>query len=79
MPTGSRNRSPTLAKSGAPKFSVLDDKTSTQGGETNRNVNDVKEKIMESKGVRDMHFEMEFDEKLREKANMLESDDAKKH
>ena len=34
---------------------------------------------MESKGVRDMHFEMEFDEKLREKANMLESEDAKKH
>ena len=33
--------------------------------------------MKEHKGIRDMHFEIAFDSRLREKANMLESEEAK--
>ena len=32
-----------------------------------------------NKGVRDLHFEIAFDSKLKEKALMLESEEAKRH
>ena len=37
------------------------------------------ERIENNKGVRDMHFEIAFDSRLREKASTLKGKDAEKH
>ena len=37
------------------------------------------ERIENNKGVRDMHFEIAFDSRLREKAATLKGKDAEKH
>lgn len=39
----------------------------------------VKERIELSKGVRDMHFEIRFDLRLKEKANILRDKESQKH
>lgn len=74
-------RSSSLASGGAfeRKLSVLDDASSqgTNKGGAKRQ-NELKEKLLANKGVRDMHFEIAFDARLREKSTMLESEEAKK-
>ena len=73
-----RNRTYSQVSGYERKLSVLDDNTSN--GTNNRTAqNDVREKIVNNKGVRDMHFEIAFDQRLREKALMLEDESAKKH
>lgn len=58
------------------KLSVLDDASSSNGVTSNEVKEKVKEKIELNKGVRDMHFEIAFDTRLREKANILRGNDA---
>ena len=62
------------------KLSVLDD-NSSDGLTSNglKRQEKVKERIELTKGVRDMHFEIAFDSRLREKANTLRGKDAEKH
>ena len=60
------------------KVSVLDDAASSQGTNAKRQNEQLKEKLVANKGVRDMHFEIAFDARLREKSTMLESEEAKK-
>ena len=45
------------------KVSVLDDNASSNGHSNNKPAvsNDIKEKLANNKGVRDMHFEIAFD------------------
>ena len=63
-------------------MSILDDASSASNISNNagkKKRNELKEKLDLNKGVRDMHFEIAFDSRLREKANTLDTENAKKH
>ena len=63
------------------KLSVLDDASSdgkTSDGAT-KHQEKIKERIELSKGVRDMHFEIAFDSRLRDKASILRDKTSQKH
>ena len=59
------------------KVSVLDDRSAHSGrSKSDNGREDIKKKIEMNKGVRDLHFELQFDKGLAEKAQMIEGDEA---